>query len=215
MKSCAHCSIHSLQSMAHIKQAATGSSKRSKPLGRILLSFSPSLCLSFSCLNFSFCFDSVLGRRRRGSVTTRNPHQYWCVHACKESYQRSENPLRTVNTTRWHKGRDTFVPQAHHVRHQHFQRKLEGSSRPSFRHSQPRELLGLTSHVPPHPCEGCDIVQSDHAPQAGVAQGIFDGDLIRRRGGHQVELEEELDEEVERRVRRDHSRDKTQVRMHG
>ena len=64
-------------------------------------------------------------------------------------------------------------------------------------------------------CEGCDIVQSDHAPQAGVAQGIFNGDLIRRRVGHQVELEEELDEEVERRVRRDHSRDKTQVRMHG
>ena len=70
-------------------------------------------------------------------------------------------------------------------------------------------LLGLIT------CEGCDIVQSDHAPQAGVAQGIFNGDLIRRRDGHQVELEEELDEEVERRVRRDHSRDKTQVRMHG
>ena len=64
-------------------------------------------------------------------------------------------------------------------------------------------------------CEGCDIVQSDHAPQAGVAQGIFHGDLIRRRDGHQVELEEELVEEVERRVRRDHSRNKIQVRMHG
>ena len=64
-------------------------------------------------------------------------------------------------------------------------------------------------------CEGCDIVQSDHAPQAGVAQGIFNGDLIRRRVGRKVELEEELDEEVERRVRRDHSRSKTQVRMHG
>ena len=64
-------------------------------------------------------------------------------------------------------------------------------------------------------CEGCDIVQSDHAPQAGVAQGIFHGHLIRRRDGHQVELEEELEEEVERRVRRDHSRHKTQVRMHG
>ena len=62
---------------------------------------------------------------------------------------------------------------------------------------------------------GCDIVQSDHAPQAGVALGIFHGDLIRRRDGHQVELEEELEEEVERRVRRDHSRNKTQVRMHG
>ena len=55
-------------------------------------------------------------------------------------------------------------------------------------------------------CEGCDIVQSDHAPQAGVAQGIFDGELVRRRVGHQVELEEEQDEEVERRVRRDAQR---------
>ena len=78
--------------------------------------------------------------------------------------------------------------------------------RPSWKYRPPRPWTS---------CEGCDIVQSDHAPQAGVAQGIFNGDLIRRRDGHQVELEEELEEEVERRVRRDHSRDKTQVRMHG
>ena len=62
-------------------------------------------------------------------------------------------------------------------------------------------LLGLIT------CEGCDIVHSDHAPQAGVAQGIFDGELVRRRVGHQVELEgKEQDEEVERRVRRDAQR---------
>ena len=64
-------------------------------------------------------------------------------------------------------------------------------------------------------CEGIDIVQADHAPQAGVAQGIFHGDLIRHQVGHQEELEEELEEEVERRVKRDHSRHQTQVRMHG
>ena len=63
-------------------------------------------------------------------------------------------------------------------------------------------------------CEGCDTVQSDHAPQAGVAQGVFDGELVRRRVGHQVELEEEQDKEVEGRVRRDAQRT-TQVRMHG
>ena len=73
----------------------------------------------------------------------------------------------------------------------------------------------VVGHAVRSSCEGCDIVQSDHAPQAGVAQGIFHGDLIRRRDGHQVELEEELEEEVERRVRRDHSSNKTQVRMHG
>ena len=64
-------------------------------------------------------------------------------------------------------------------------------------------------------CEGIDIVQSDHAPEAGVAQGIFHGNLIRHQGGHQEELEEELEEEVERRVRREHSSNQTQVRMHG
>ena len=52
-------------------------------------------------------------------------------------------------------------------------------------------------------------------PEAGVAQGIFHGDLIRHQVGHQEELEEELKEEVERRVRRDHSSNQTQVRMHG
>ena len=46
-------------------------------------------------------------------------------------------------------------------------------------------------------CDGCDIVQADHAPEAGVAQGIFHGDLIRHQGRHQEELEEELKEEVE------------------
>ena len=52
-------------------------------------------------------------------------------------------------------------------------------------------------------------------PKLESARGIFHGDLIRRRDGHQVELEEEREEEVERRVRRDLSRDKTLVRMHG
>ena len=27
-----------------------------------------------------FCIDSVLKRKRRDSVTTRKPHQYWCVY---------------------------------------------------------------------------------------------------------------------------------------
>ena len=63
-------------------------------------------------------------------------------------------------------------------------------------------------------CEGCDIVQSDHAPEAGVAQGIIHGVLVRHQDGHQEEVEEELEEEVERRVRRDHSSNQTQVRMH-
>ena len=35
-------------------------------------------------------------------------------------------------------------------------------------------LLGLIT------CEGCDIVRSDHAPQAGVAQGVWHGRLIGR-----------------------------------
>ena len=64
-------------------------------------------------------------------------------------------------------------------------------------------------------CVGCDIVQSDHAPEAGVAQGIFHGNLVRHQGRHQEEVEEGLEEEVERRVKREHSSNQTQVRMHG
>ena len=48
-------------------------------------------------------------------------------------------------------------------------------------------------------CVGCDIVQADHAPEAGVAQGIFHGILVRHQGKHQEEVEEGLEEEVERR----------------
>ena len=70
-------------------------------------------------------------------------------------------------------------------------------------------VLGLIT------CVGCDVVQADHAPEAGVAQGIFHGDLVRHQGRHQEEVEDELEEEVERRVKRDHSRNQTQVRMHG
>ena len=38
-------------------------------------------------------------------------------------------------------------------------------------------------------CVGCDIVQADHAPEAGVAQGIFHGILVRHQVGHQEEVE--------------------------
>ena len=39
-------------------------------------------------------------------------------------------------------------------------------------------------------CVGCDIVQADHAPEAGVAQGIFHGILVRHQAKHQEEVEE-------------------------
>ena len=54
-------------------------------------------------------------------------------------------------------------------------------------------VLGLIT------CVGCDIVQADHAPEAGVAQGIFHGILVRHHGRNQEEVEEGLEEEVERR----------------
>ena len=54
-------------------------------------------------------------------------------------------------------------------------------------------VLGLIT------CVRCDIVQADHAPEAGVAQGIFHGILVRHRGRNQEEVEERLEEEVERR----------------
>ena len=54
-------------------------------------------------------------------------------------------------------------------------------------------VLGLIT------CVGCDIVQADHAPEAGVAQGIFHGILVRHHGEIQEEVEEGLEKEVERR----------------
>ena len=54
-------------------------------------------------------------------------------------------------------------------------------------------VLGLIT------CVGCDIVQADHAPEAGLAQGIFHGILVRHHGRNQEEVEEGLEEEVERR----------------
>ena len=51
----------------------------------------------------------------------------------------------------------------------------------------------------PRNCVGWDIVQADHAPEAGVAQGIFHGILVRHHR-NQEEVEEGLEEEVERRV---------------
>ena len=65
-----------------------------------------------------FCFDKVLRRRHRGSVTQRKVTSICASMTTKggqsnsttlstrvqESYQRIENSLRTTNTTRWHKG---------------------------------------------------------------------------------------------------------------
>ena len=47
-------------------------------------------------------------------------------------------------------------------------------------------VLGLIT------CVGCDIVQADHAPDGGVAQGIFHGILVRHQGRNQEEVEEGL-----------------------
>ena len=45
-------------------------------------------------------------------------------------------------------------------------------------------------------CVGCDIVQADHAPDGGVAQGVIHGVLVRHRGRNQEEVEEGLGQEV-------------------
>ena len=66
-------------------------------------------------------------------------------------------------------------------------------------------LLGLITRV------GCDIVQANHAPEAGVAQGIFHGILVRHHGRNQEEVEEGLEDEVERHKEEENTQD--QVRM--
>ena len=44
---------------------------------------------------FLFCFDLVLRRRRRGCVTTRKPHQYWCVCDYEGTLKQFNNTFRT------------------------------------------------------------------------------------------------------------------------
>ena len=62
----------------------------------------------------------------------------------------------------------------------------------------PREVMDFAKCLKESPsCVGCDIVQADHAPEAGVAQGIFHGILVRHQGKHQEEVEEGLEKEVE------------------
>ena len=60
-------------------------------------------------------------------------------------------------------------------------------------------------------CVECDRVQADHAPEAGVAQGIFHGILVRHHGRIQEEVEEGLEDEVERHKEEENTQE--QVRM--
>ena len=58
---------------------------------------------------------------------------------------------------------------------------------------------------------GCAIVQADHAPEAGVAQGIFHGILVRHHGRIQEEVEEGLENKVEKHEEEENTQE--QVRM--
>ena len=60
-------------------------------------------------------------------------------------------------------------------------------------------------------CVGCDIVQADHAPESGVAQGIFHGILVRHHGRIQEEVEEGLENKVEKHEEEENTQE--QVRM--
>ena len=60
-------------------------------------------------------------------------------------------------------------------------------------------------------CVGCDIVQADHAPEAGVAQGIFHGILVRHHGRIQEEVEEGLEDEVERHEEEENTQEQVRI----
>ena len=62
-------------------------------------------------------------------------------------------------------------------------------------------------------CVGCNIVQADHAPEAGVAQGIFHGILVRHHGRIQAEVEEGLEKEVERQEEEDNTQEQMRMTM--
>ena len=68
-------------------------------------------------------------------------------------------------------------------------------------------VLGLIT------CVGCDIVQTDHAPEAEVAQGIFHGILVRHHGRNQEEVDEELGQEVKRQEEEDNTQEQVLMPM--
>ena len=70
-------------------------------------------------------------------------------------------------------------------------------------------VLGLIT------CVGCDIVQADHAPDGGVAQGIFHGILVRHHGRNQEEVEEGLGQEVKGQEEEDNAQTTTCTCMDG
>ena len=70
-------------------------------------------------------------------------------------------------------------------------------------------VLGLIT------CVGCDIVQADHAPEVGVAQGIFHGILVRHHGRNQEEVEEGLGQEVKGQKEEDNAQTTTCTCMDG
>ena len=90
------------------------------------------------------------------------------------------------------------------VTHGCFNGREAAQKSPQSRNDQTRSF-GKKSFLRYHPhltlaeCVGCDIVQADHAPEAGVAQGIFHGILVKHHGRIQEEVEEGLEKEVERR----------------
>ena len=89
-------------------------------------------------------------------------------------------------------------------------RQVAGPARPSdLAWPQPE------SEPEPTSCVGCDIVQADHAPDGGVAQGIFHGILVRHHGRNQEEVEEGLEEEVERDKEEDNAQTTTCTCMDG
>ena len=70
-------------------------------------------------------------------------------------------------------------------------------------------IAGTESEVSSLFCVGCDIVQADHAPGGGVAQGIFHGIIVRHHGRIKEEVEERLEEEVERGKEEDNTQTTT------
>ena len=82
--------------------------------------------------------------------------------------------------------------------------------------SSPEPLLRSLRICSRANCVGCDIVQADHAPEAGVAQGIFHGILVRHHGRNQEEVEEGLEgRSRETQGRGQHSRTSAHADDHG
>ena len=101
--------LHSKKTCGPQKKKKVATDLHSSLIISLMLYPSSSLPLLIS---ISICFDSVQRRRRHGSVTTRTPHQYWCVYDYEGTFKNLTTPSTRMQKKQ-HQLIENYQPQIH------------------------------------------------------------------------------------------------------